>query len=996
MPRTFRLLSLVPVFLCAACAADGGAVTPPSDTGVDARGDVQDDASGDAGPDVPAAAAFAIDDFRAPPAAYRPWVRWWWPGDDVEDGELRREVAVLAAAGFGGAEVQPFDAALDPAADAGTLARRRGVPSDAHTGHLLVALEAAAAEGLELDLTLGSGWPTGGAHVAPEDSMTTLVWSEHVVEGPATVALERLVPTKPPFYVAAELAGGFGERLARWLPDEARLVAVVAAKETGGRRSPVLFDLDDTVALDRASVVVLTDRVTPAGGLAWEAPAGTWRVVAFFSVPDGQYVQLAALPDPEAAYVVDHLDAAAVTASLPVLVPEALSEHFGAALRGLFVDSFELKTERFFTDDFLAEFARRRGYDLVPWLPAVLVPGADDYLFEAGRVPRAPEFSFGADDERVRDDYRRTVSELFVERFVETVAAWADARGLRLRIQAYGLDVDGMRAAGAAHIAEAEQLYAGGSELFVKLPASAAWLYGSPGAEGPLVSAESFVWMLRDHATTPLKAKAAADKLFAAGVNHVVFHGFPYAPPGDFGLYGWAPFSSRYGGPTTYSDTFGERTAFWAFLPTLNRYLARCQYLLRQGAPAVDLLVVYPWYGFPASLAFEEDYDEPLLGGWLPEAEPTIRELPFAALGALFGPPQTDPRVAWLKALAPRLRALEDRGFTWAWANAERLAAARVEDGAIVVGAVGVRAVARFELPATAADATAALATLAGDGALVFDLAAGAEDAPEIPAGLTPAVAFPAASPLRMVQRRLPGGGRVVFVRNPDGEPRRTGLRLAAGCGRGRWLDPWTGLVTSAEYVIDGARTVSLPPYGSRALLCGVANVPFESPPLPVGGDDVALADWALRVERADAGGGEITREGDVLGDWRDDEALRFAGGPATYATRFAVTGAPEAASLELGWVHGAVRVTLNGAAVGELLVPPFSLRLDGALREGENELVVSLVPPLRNHLVALAAAGDERYRPFQDREDTAVAAGVVGPATLRCAPAGSCEAVVR
>jgi hypothetical protein len=46
--------------------------------------------------------------FQSPPKKYRPLVRWWWPGNDVTESELRREIDVLDKAGFGGAEIQAF------------------------------------------------------------------------------------------------------------------------------------------------------------------------------------------------------------------------------------------------------------------------------------------------------------------------------------------------------------------------------------------------------------------------------------------------------------------------------------------------------------------------------------------------------------------------------------------------------------------------------------------------------------------------------------------------------------------------------------------------------------------------------------------------------------------------------------------------------------------------------------------------------------------------
>jgi hypothetical protein len=46
--------------------------------------------------------------FHSTPKKYRPLVRWWWPGDDVTEAELRRQVRVLDQAGFGGAEIQAY------------------------------------------------------------------------------------------------------------------------------------------------------------------------------------------------------------------------------------------------------------------------------------------------------------------------------------------------------------------------------------------------------------------------------------------------------------------------------------------------------------------------------------------------------------------------------------------------------------------------------------------------------------------------------------------------------------------------------------------------------------------------------------------------------------------------------------------------------------------------------------------------------------------------
>ena len=115
-----------------------------------------------------------------------------------------------------------------------------------------------------------------------------------------------------------------------------------------------------------------------------------------------------------------------------------LGQRRGGPLRASFVDSLELDHANW-TDDLPAEFERRRGYDLAPYLPFVLE--RDD---PADESPRADTVR------RARYDFHRTVVELFrgdVERgvwlglgagqwtslaiFAAGAAIWARARARR-------------------------------------------------------------------------------------------------------------------------------------------------------------------------------------------------------------------------------------------------------------------------------------------------------------------------------------------------------------------------------------------------------------------------------------------------------------------------------------------------------------------------------------------------------------------------------------
>ncbi|MGM0577516.1 MAG: glycosyl hydrolase [Myxococcota bacterium] len=953
----------------------------------------------DPGPPFPAA------DFRDPPTAARPWTRWWWPGGDVEDDVLRERLAVLADAGFGGVEIQALDAALDPEAPEDALSRRLSYGTEDFRAHLDVALAAAREEGLAVDLTLGSGWPTGGPHVPPADSMQTLLRAERFVEGPTTVDLDLAEPDRPVFYTLAEVAGGAGEPLARWLPEHAEPVAVQAWRVEDGARDPDPFVLTDQVALVPASRVDLADALGPDGALTWDVPEGAWVVVAFFRAPTGQLPSLAARPEP--GLVMDHLDAAEVERNLEHHLGDGagLAAHYGKPLTGLFVDSFELTVERLWTGDLPAVFEARRGYDVVPRLPAALLPGGDNHLFDGAGVTRAAPFRVTDADARIRRDLRRTVSELFVERFVERARAWAEARDMTARMQIYGLDVDLIRAAGAAGIPEAEQLWAGGTDLFLKLVSSGAHLYGRP-----VVSAEAFVWAFRDHTTTPLRARVAADKLFAAGVNRLVYHGVPYPLADGYGLTGWHPFSSPFSGLGTYSSQLGAEGPFREDLPPLNRYVARCQVALRAGEPDADLLVLYPWLGFPASFARLEERAEPLFGGRLDEADDLDTANPlFGLLDQAFGEVDVGERGRWLLDVAPRLRDLEAAGWAWEWADPESLLAAEADDGGVTIRGRRHRAILLPGVPHLRPDVAEHLAAIAADGAPVVvegeaprqqpgfrDHASGdARVAAAMDAlpdrrmeDLAPRVRLgPGAPDVRHVRRRLGRRGLVVFLHQPRREAVDTTLAVEGGCEPATWLDAWTGTARPATRTGDGRVHLRMDGLTSSLLLCGRDPESLATTPTPP--DEVVrripLPDWTLEATGGGIPDGAVTLDLEAPTDWRDLEPLRHAAGPGVYTRT--VDGPARSDGqrilLALGEVAGVAEVLVDGDPVARRAVAPFRVDLTDALTPGPHAVTVRVTPPLRNRLVGLGQAGVAGHEHFADREDALVAAGLLGPVAL-------------
>jgi len=965
-----------------------------------------------------------LKNFSGPPAECRPWTRWWWPGGDVDEAELRREVKTLAESGFGGAEIQPFTMGLDPDADKEEMARRMSFDSAGFYQKLSAVMEEARKQGMGIDLNLGSGWPSGGAHIGPQKSLKTLLWSDQKVRGPGQKSINLKGPRKTVFYRIADIGEMvLNTPVARWHGDKAKIEAVIAARIIVKEHQWKLIGPYTTYSLDPESLTVLTGRVDEDGRLEWKVPDGRWLVITAWSAPDGEFPTLAAQDPP--GYVVDHFDRETAMHHLDHLLGKrtGLEEYYGRPMRAFFNDSFEFKTERHYAPDFFAEFEKRRGYDLQPLLPAALVQGGDNFFLEVLGAERSGKYELSETDPRVRYDYSLTVSDLFMESYLDVTRQWGQAHGIKSRAQCYGMDIDLIRAAGRVHIPETEQLYAGGSEMFLKIASSGAHLYGKD-----LVTAESMVWSNRDYLTIPLKIKTAADKLFTSGVNSIIYHGFSYKKDSDYGETGWYPWSSPYVTGGYFSSNISEANPFWKYMEKINLYVTRCQHLLRQGKPAFDLAVYYPWLGLPSSFSEAEGHEEFLFNGRLPGFDPErseegIEDLLAALAGKGY---EHDPRVKWLKEVWPLLSALEDSGFSWEWVNDHSLEAAQADEGMIEIRGNSYKALVLAHSPWMQPAAAKNLASLAEDGAAFViagdpparqpgygnhrqgDAAVTAamkkvissqrtlmlEDQTPRAGNLAEIHVLPgldfmdSLNPVRHIRRILKDGAQIIFLRNPTDRGIEFDFKVQGTPAPSVWLDPWNGKTRSATAWDGGKFTGRMEPYGSIFLYMGKgARVP-EMEEISFNAAESLSPDWTLRVEGDDVAGGVYESEPSEFTDWREIKELRYCGSPATYTARFHLDKEENRVILRLGWIHGAAEVRANGEHTGTLLVPPWEVDLSGFTVPGENTIEIIYTPHLRNRLVGRARGLGSDYKHMKGRP--LAPAGITGKPEIALLSASS------
>jgi hypothetical protein len=403
--------------------------------------------------------------FAAPPMDARPMMRWWWFGPAVEQPELARELRTMKAGGIGGVEIQPvYPLELD---DPSKGFRNMRFLSPEFLNRVGFAAKTGEELGMRVSLTLGSGWPYGGAWVPVTESAGRL----RVVAVPVA-ATESSV-------AAPALENG-----------EALLAAFMAA---GSKES---YDAEHTQRLD----AVRDGRVSlPA------THTGAQVVLFFIAGRTGQQVKRPAFG--AEGFVIDHFSHEAVADHLKN-VGEPLVRAFGDhPPYSVFSDSLEVYGSDW-TPELLSEFRSRRGYDLEPRLPELI----------AGTSAEAAD---------LRYDWARTLAELIDKNYLEQIDTWAKAHHTQFRSQSYGFPAVTLSSNRLVDLPEGEGSQWHGPFSFTRWASSASHIYGRPVTSGETwtwLHSPPF-------RATPLDMKAEADTFFLQGVNQFVGHGWPYSPP---------------------------------------------------------------------------------------------------------------------------------------------------------------------------------------------------------------------------------------------------------------------------------------------------------------------------------------------------------------------------------------------------------------------------------------------------------------------------------
>ena len=314
--------------------------------------------------------------------------------------------------------------------------------------------------------------------------------------------------------------------------------------------------------LDPESLTVITDHAQ-GRRIVWDAPEGTWRVMAFWAV----------FPDDSAT--VNHMDKEAMRHYVEYLGAkyfDAVGDEFGKTVDSLFGDSFEVPIHRngiYWSDALPAEFEARKGYPLIEHLPAL--------WWEVGEI-----------SPKIRYDINHVLHEVGMEAFFETFTSWCTAHGIKSRVQPYGFATDTIEGAGVVDLPEME-ITAGEKDSVPwfdtrigpkKHVASGAHLYGHN-----VITTEAYTYLhWEPYRATLEELKIASDNFLRAGATKFYNHGYIASPERDI-----APTRGFYAAFHISHDN-----VWWRYYHLLSDYIARCCFLLRQGTFHADVAVYSP------------------------------------------------------------------------------------------------------------------------------------------------------------------------------------------------------------------------------------------------------------------------------------------------------------------------------------------------------------------------------------------------------------------
>lgn len=852
--------------------------------------------------------------FKTPPTSAQAWCIWWWLNGKASKEGITRDFEEMKKQGISGALL--FDAETG-----GEKVPYGPVFMGSEWRELFkFAVSEADRLGITLSANVTRGWNAGGSWVTPEHGIKNITYSASQFKGPGKANI--VLPNSP------------GKM--RYYRD----IAVLACPLPDGFSG-------ETELWKRDQIVDLTQFMDADGRLVWDAPDGNWSILRIGFQANG--MRVGKNERASAGLEIDPMSAEAMDlhfANTGAKMIEDAGPLAGKTFQYLHIDSWEIKQPDW-TARMPAEFLKRRGYDLTKWLPALCDRQVDS----------------AAATEAFIQDFRVTVCDLIAANYYGRLDILAKEGGLLGSHSEAGGPIgaphtywlDALKFQGTTTIPMGEfwiEKYDGANVSYsrnhtIKQSASAAHIYGKE-----LCQAESFTAYSDIFVSDPYKIKAVGDLAFCDGLTRMVFHQWIHQPDLEKVPGYWSrPWKTK-----DIGTKFGHTQTWWPMADGWLSYLARCQYMLRQGK-------------FVADFAYLQDERIPSYVVSRPGEKPQC-------------PPGYDYDALHTEVLLTQAAAKEgqlqlESGMHYRYlvlppdpdailSPATRKTIKQLADAGVQVIGPGYRK-----------------GTL--EGILSAD-------------GLVPDIEFRNASPNARFEKihRRDGETDSYFISNQAVEQIHADVIFRVSGKQPELWNPVTGEIRELpDWSEENCRTVVPMTFAAKESSFvvfrkqaqagetrGGENFPELTELKPLSGP------WQVSFDPKWGGPESIVF--DELVDWtqRPEEGIRYYSGRATYRKNFdlPVSTSEQPLYLDLGELSCIARVRLNGKDLGVVWTAPWHIEITDTVRPEGNQLEIEVANHWINRII-----GDEKLAPEQRFTQTNVEAketplqpsGLLGPVCL-------------
>lgn len=471
------------------------------------------------------------ENFRQPPSDAKNWVIWVWLRTPTTPAAMTRDLEEMKAKGIAGFIL------YHPGAGTGDALPSRLPWSPEFREEMRHVARESKRLGLTFVLTIGPSGVTAPG-LDPQYSDQELKWTALEVTGPMTFDGVLALPEKSNEEDRKDALNEDGSPMFRDL----RVVAV-----------PVKKPIELTEIQD------LSSKIDGSGKLSWDVPAGQWKILRFIQRPKNKverwgerYATYCDLLSPEGV-------AQAWALTMAPLLKEMTPEE-RAGLAGVFDDSYE-GGHGDWTQNLSQEFQKRRGYDVLPYLPVLAGETIGDEGTTAG----------------VKRDFLQTKTEMIADNYFGRLQQLCHQNGLELYSETTNwpnYEWNGHQWFTSRVDHSMGEFWHTGRQ-FNRDCATANHIFGRK-----ITMSEAFTEIGPYWEETPFFLKGLVDRAYCEGMNRVAICNYSHSPLLD----------AKPGLVFMAATIMNHNITWWEEAPAFFQYMERCQAMLQHGDFAADVL----------------------------------------------------------------------------------------------------------------------------------------------------------------------------------------------------------------------------------------------------------------------------------------------------------------------------------------------------------------------------------------------------------------------